>query len=662
MYSSFFSTALSRFLSIALVISGLLMSINSHAERIDNFVLLDHNGDAQNLYYHQDASAIVIMIQGNGCPIVRNALTDYKQVRDEFESQGVKFFMLNSNLQDTRSAIALEAKKYSIDMPIMHDETQLIGEALNLVRTAEILVINPKTWNIEYRGPINDRQVYERQKQEASAHYAKDAIRDVIAGNTVAVAQRDAIGCLINFAEKNGAHEQISYTETIAPLLQEKCVVCHTDGGIGPWAMSSYELVRGFAPMMREVIRTKRMPPWHADPHVGVWKNDKSLSIEQTQTLVHWIEAGAPRGEGVDPLKGLSIAQVEWPLGEPDLILDLPEYTIPASGVVEYKFPRLANPLDTGVWVKSATVIAGNREVVHHILAGSIDADASEAKRDSGVFDNYLIGYAPGNESNIFPAKTGVYIAPGGEFTFQIHYTPNGLETVDNSKIGLYFHDEKPENFYRQDVVINPTISIPPNTARHPEVSYFEFDKPALLHDFVPHSHYRGVASKFELIKPDGSKELLLSVPNYDFNWQRTYELVEPKQIEAGSKLVHTTWYDNSTANKSNPDPDRNVTWGLQSWDEMLYGAFSYTLVNETTEAPIHDKGLAQLTQYFGFIDKDLDGKLSWKELPKRMKKQLVQGFKAVDTNGDGGLDIKEMYNIEKRRAAKQQEAAADAR
>ena len=202
--------------------------------------------------------------------------------------------------------------------------------------------------------------------------------------------------------------------------------------------------------------------------------------------------------------------------------MELPEYTIPASGVVEYKFPRLANPLDTGVWVKSATVIAGNREVVHHILAGSIDAGASAEKRDSGVFDNYLIGYAPGNESNVFPAKTGVYIAPGGEFTFQIHYTPNGLESVDNSKIGLYFHDEKPENFYRQDVVINPIISIPANTARHPEASYFAFDKPALLHDLVPHSHYRGVASKFELIKPDGSKELILSVPNYDFNWQRT--------------------------------------------------------------------------------------------------------------------------------------------
>ena len=301
MYRSFLSTLFST----PLVVLGLMFSINSNAERIDNFVLLDHNGDAQNLYYHQDASAIVIMIQGNGCPIVRNAIGDYKKVRDEFESQGAKFIMLNSNLQDTRSAIAAEAKKYSIDIPILHDETQLIGEALDLVRTAEVLVINPKTWNIEYRGPINDRQVYERQKQEASAHYASDAIRDVIAGNTVAVASRDAIGCLINFAEKNGAHDQISYTDTIAPLLQEKCVVCHTEGGIGPWAMSSYELVRGFAPMMREVIRTKRMPPWHADPHVGVWKNDKSLSVEQTQTLVHWIEAGAPRGEGEDPLKGL---------------------------------------------------------------------------------------------------------------------------------------------------------------------------------------------------------------------------------------------------------------------------------------------------------------------------------------------------------------------
>ena len=636
-------------LRIFAITVGLLLGSSVQAERIENFVLLDQHGDAHNLYYHRDKSAVVIMIQGNGCPIVRNALTDFKALRDTYADQGVHFMMLNANLQDQRSTILAEAEKFGIDMPILHDETQLIGESLNLVRTAEVLVINPKTWQITYRGPINDRQVYERQKAEASKHFAADAIASALANQPVAVASRDTMGCLINFAQRNVDHAQISYTETIAPILQEKCVICHTEGGLGPWAMSSYEMVRGFAPMMREVIRTKRMPPWHADPHIGVWKNDKSLNVKQAQALVHWIEAGAPRGDGEDPLQGLAIARVEWPLGEPDLILEIPEYTIPASGVVEYKFPRLANPLEQGVWVKAATVIPGNREVVHHILAGSIDATTAQAKRDSGVFDNYLIGYAPGNESNIFPQDTGVYIAPGGEYTFQLHYTPIGREVVDASRIGLYFHDKQPGNFYRQSVVVDPTIEIPPNEARHAEVAYYEFDKPALLHDLVPHSHYRGVASKFELMAPDGSRETVLSVPNYDFNWQRTYTFVEPKRIEPGSRLVHTTWYDNSAANPGNPDPNRTVPWGLQSWDEMLYGAFSYTLVDETSEAPILDKAFADTTQMVGFLDKDMDGKLSWQELPGRMKKRLVQGFKMVDTNADGGLDIQELYTMSQR-------------
>lgn len=644
-----------RYMSVfaALFVVGLV-----HAERIDNFMLLDQHGDAHNLYYHKDKSAIVIMIQGNGCPIVRNALTDYKALRDTYADQGAHFFMLNANLQDLRSAILAEAEKFAIDMPILHDETQLIGESLNLIRTAEVLVINPKNWEIVYRGPINDRQVYERQKAEASNHYAADAIANVLRGEQIDVARRDTLGCLINFAQRNDDHEQISYTDTISPILQEKCVVCHTEGGLGPWAMSSYEMVRGFAPMIREVVRTKRMPPWHADPHIGAWRNDKSLSIEQAQTLVHWIEAGAPRGDGEDPLKDLSIAQVEWPLGEPDLILEIPEYTVPASGVVNYKFPRIANPLDQGVWVRAATVIPGNREVVHHILAGSTDAGTTQAKRDSGVFDNYLIGYAPGSESNLFPKDTGVYIAPGGEFTFQLHYTPIGREIVDRSRIGLYFHDQQPGNFYRQTVVIDPTIKIPPNTAKHSEVAYYAFNKPALLHDLLPHSHYRGVASKFELITPDGSRETILSVPNYDFNWQRSYTFLEPKRIAAGSKLVHTTWYDNSAANPGNPDPNRTVPWGLQSWDEMLYGAFSYTLVDETSEAPILDKELADTTQMMGFMDENMDGKLSWRELPRFLKKRLVQGFKMVDTNADGGLDIQELYGMSQR--AKQARSGED--
>ena len=182
---------------VTTLLTGLLLAVFAHAERIDNFVLLDQHGDAHNLYYHKDKSAIVVMIQGNGCPIVRNALTDYKALRDQYADQGVHFLMLNSNLQDQRSTIFAEAEKYGIDMPILHDESQLIGESLNLIRTAEVLIIDPKTWNIVYRGPINDRQVYERQKAQASNHFAADAIANVLAGEPIDVANRDTMGCLI---------------------------------------------------------------------------------------------------------------------------------------------------------------------------------------------------------------------------------------------------------------------------------------------------------------------------------------------------------------------------------------------------------------------------------------------------------------------------------
>ena len=508
--------------------------------------------------------------------------------------------------------------------------------------------MNPKTWEVVYRGGADQIQASLAALAAGSAQPTASAVT----------------GCAIEYPMNDpSAHSKISYAKDIAPMLQDKCVVCHTEGGLGPWAMTSYDMVRGFAPMIREVVRTKRMPPWHADPHIGVWKNDISLTTEEAQTLVHWIEAGAPRGEGPDPLADTQVASVEWPLGEPDMILEIPPSTVPVSGVVDYQFPRVTNPLDTGVWIKAATVVPGDREVVHHILAGTQEADASQLRRDSGIFDNFLIGYAPGNESNRFPADTGVYVPPGGDFLFQMHYTPVGRETVDRSKIGLYFHKEQPENFYRQSVVINPAIKIPPNTARHAEVAYYQFDKEALLHDLVPHAHYRGVASKFELERADGSRETILSVPKYDFNWQRTYEFVEPKRIPAGARLVHTTWYDNSKAHAKNPDPDREVPWGLQSWDEMLYGGFSFTYVDETTEAPIHDDVRSQTAQFVGFLDQNIDGKVSWRELPRDMKKRLVQGFKAVDANGDGALDMDEMVELTIRqreaRAKRQAEQAS---
>ena len=272
-------------------------------ERVDNFRLLDHKGASHELYYLSDAKAVVLMTYGNGCNIVRNTLPELKQLRERFAERGVEFLLIDPNLQDRRDAVAKEAAEFNVDFPILVDDTQLIGESLAVTRTAEVFVIDPKTWKLVYRGPVDDQLAYGAQKP-ATKHYLADALDAMLAGKAVAVKTADAVGCLVNLPERDQreAHARISYSEQIAPLLTTRCVTCHRNGGVAPWAMTGYDMVRGFAPMIREVVRTKRMPPWHADPHYGSFVGERSMSIEETRTLVHWIEAGAPRGTGPDPL------------------------------------------------------------------------------------------------------------------------------------------------------------------------------------------------------------------------------------------------------------------------------------------------------------------------------------------------------------------------
>ena len=647
----------------SLLLVALTLSTPANGQRIDNFVLLDHRGEAHELHYAGGAKAVVLMSQANQCAHTAATLHNLQQLAQTFADQDVRFLLINSSVEDDRAALAATAAKHKLTMPILDDRTQLIGEALNLTAAGQLLVVDANRWELVYQGNAADPQ----QLQQASA--ALTALTSATTRNPMPSNGDDSVtteahsaDCTINYPARNADHTQISYSDTIAPLLEAKCAVCHRPGGIGPWAMNSYTMVRGFAPMMREVIRTKRMPPWHADPHIGTWKGDRSLTVDETRTLVHWIEAGAPRGNGPDPLLKVAAQQDNWPLGKPDLVLELPAFTVPASGVVDYQFPVVKNPLDKAVWVKAATVVPGDRSVVHHVLVGAADGPAEDRENRESVFDNYIIGYAPGNESSEMPAGTGVYIPKGGDFLFQLHYTPTGKETVDKTRLGLYFAQTPPRNFYRHNVVLDPTIRIPPHAAKHEEAAYYEFHREALLHAVVPHAHYRGRASRFELHHTDGRIETLLSVPNYDFNWQRTYEFAEPKRIPAGARLVHATEYDNSEHNPGNPAPERAVPWGLQSWDEMLYGAFSYTWVDETSDQPIHDKLRADTTQMVGFMDRNMDGKLVWSELPQRMKKRLVQGFKAVDGNGDGGLDIDEFIALRKhqQKARQAQRAAGD--
>ena len=456
------------------------------------------------------------------------------------------------------------------------------------------------------------------------------------------------MGCLVSFPsrENKASLARISYAHDVAPILAGKCVSCHQPGGIGPMALTSYEQVKGFSPMIREVVRTRRMPPWHADATVNHFMDDKSLSPDQIKTLVHWVEAGSPRGEGADPLKGKTYAVQEWPLGKPDLILDVPAYKLPASGIVDYQRPFVANPLTKPEWLKASTVKVTNRQGVHHILTGLLTDVPTEGYASETKWGASVGGYAVGSESVKQPTDIGVYMPVGGAIGFQNHYTPFGKEADEKSQIALYFYkdNERPKYVMHNIAIADPSIVIGPNEEAHPETAYIEFPHDAILYGAFPHAHYRGRSSDVYIRYPDGREKLLLAVPKYDFNWQREYTFAEPLKVPAGSRIIAHYTYDNSKRNAANPDPNRTVPWGDQSFDEMLYTALRYRWVDETSSkmTPQYDKEM-QGGRLMGMFDDNGDGAIEPEELKGKMGEGLKKSFALLDRNHDGKLDKAEL-------------------
>ncbi len=603
------------------------------AATVDNFMLVDANLEAHELYRMTDASAVVLVTQANGDAATRKLAPALKAWSAAYGAKGVQLLMLNSSLKDSRAAILAEAEQVGYDAPILMDVNQLVGGGLGVSRAAEAYVINPKTWSVVYRGPA------------AGVGAALDAM---LAGKPVPAAGGTAgLGAPIAFPDR-GLGQKVSYARDVAPILEAKCVACHQEGGIGPFAMSSYEMVKGFSPMIREVIRTDRMPPYNADPHVGKFSDSKNMSAAEIKTLVHWIEAGAQRGEGPDPLAGKTHVAAEWPLGKPDMILNIPAYKVPASGIVDYQRPFTVNPLTEGKWIRATTVKPGDRQAVHHVLTGWMkDVPAAGQTSSETRWRGSVGGYAVGAESNVFAGDVGTFLPAGGAVGYQMHYTPYGKETVDNSQIGVYFRDDAPKYMMRSVVVIDPTIEIAANTARHKETAYVEFPKDALLYSAFPHAHYRAYSNDLWLQTPDGKKTLLLSLPRYDFNWQRSYTFAEPIRIPAGSRLIANYIYDNSKANPANPDASIKVTWGEQSHEEMLFTSVSFRWLDETAAQQVDSDARFSQTRMLGMLDDNVDGRIQKAELKGRMGQMIGGYFAMLDGNKDGSLDRAELVKAQ---------------
>ncbi|HPN06699.1 MAG TPA: redoxin domain-containing protein, partial [Hyphomonadaceae bacterium] len=538
-------------------------------ERADNFQLTDHTRLAHELHYFKDAKAIVLMSQINGSDVSRKSASELEKLKAAYKDQGVLFYMINS--KDSRDAAAVEAKAQSFDIPILVDELQLVGESLGVQREGEIFVVDPKSgFKIAYHGPL---------AQTAAA------IDSVVAGKAVANARVEVkSGATIAFPEraKSAEFKNISYSKDVTAILQDKCVTCHQKGGIAPFAMDSYDVVKTMAPMIRESVRAERMPPYFADPHIGHFQNDQGLTAAQTKTLIHWIEAGAPRGTGEDFLKTKAGEAPEWPtyLGKPDVIVDLPAFNVPAAGIVEYQNQKVPNPFTEDTWLRAISIKPGDRTVLHHVVSNHVpDPKLPKSKIPGGSVGSYT----PGAEAQLIAKDAGAPVPGGGKLNFQMHYTTTGKASTDKTQVGFYTLKAPPKYIKRSTVVFDFGLQIPAGEARHKEVAYITTPADMYIYTLYPHSHYRGYHVELMQKDADGKESMLLSLPKYDFNWQRDYDPIEPILIKKGTKLIATWVFDNSTNNKklnaSNKDSEGSpiasyndvVRTGEQSHQEMMY-------------------------------------------------------------------------------------------
>jgi len=541
------------------------------ADEVVDFSLLDYRGRNFELH-HADAKVVVLFIAGNGCPIVRQSITKVRSLRSKFADQGVVFWMLNANPQDDRESVAEEVRGFNIgSIPILLDEHQFVARSLGVTRTAEAIAISTRDWSILYRGAIDDQLTEGAQKPQSREKFLEAALTEFLADKPVTRARTPVKGCLINFesAAKNDP-APVSYVREIAPLLQHKCVGCHSTGNIGPFAMSSYKKVKGWSEMMREVVLARRMPPWHADPHYGKFVNDRSLTADEMGKLLLWLEQGCPRGEGEDPLVQAQPKAEQWALGQPDLIATLPRpQSVPANGVLQYRYADSEFEMPHDAWLRAAIARPDNRKVVHHIIVRVKYPEGAKGKPEEEVF---LTSWAPGNTSPECPSGTGKFLPKGSRFNFELHYTTTGKPETDHSELGLYLSKEPPKMILETRATENRDFSIPPGEADSRTHTIYCFRHDTLIYDLIPHMHLRGSWFKYEALYPDGRRETLLSVPHYDFNWQTEYRLAQPKRVPAGTWMLCTGGFDNSARNPNNPDPTKRVKHGLQSFEEMFMG------------------------------------------------------------------------------------------
>lgn len=614
------------------------------------FSLRDTYGELRSPSDHPEAKAFVVAFLGVECPLAKLYAPRLQKLADDFQQQGVVFYGVDANAQDSLAELAAYGRRHGVQFPLLKDDRAAAADALGATRTPEVVLLG-SDGVVRYRGRIDDQYGVGVAKKAPEAEFLRDAIEAVLAGSPVSTPETGAVGCVIGRPRRPDETATVTFHNQVARVFERHCVECHREGEIGPFALRDYDDAAGWAETIAEVVRDERMPPWHADAAHGEFANARRLSEEEKQALYDWVAAGAPRGNPADAPEP-RVFTSGWRLPrEPDLVIPMrgEPYRVAAEGVIDYQYFAVDPGFTEDRWVQAADIVPGRREVMHHVIV-FVSPPADKPQRGLG----WLTAYVPGQSAMQLDAGRARLVPAGSKLIFQVHYTPCGEEVEDNTRLGLVFAD--PATVTEEVVSLvsaNAKFEIPPGAADYTVTSSLDWFPPgSKLLAMAPHMHFRGKSARYVGRWPDGRTEVLLSVPRYDFNWQSNYTLRTPLDVPPGFRIECESSYDNSAKNPANPDPTAAVRWGDQTFEEMMVSFFEVAVprgsirhdvergeLNEEERTAALEKARAFIERY----DNDGDGALRRNELPDAL---ALFAFPRYDTNRDKRLVEAEVAEV----------------
>ncbi|MCI0360035.1 MAG: redoxin family protein [Planctomycetaceae bacterium] len=561
--------------------------------RVADASFTDLAGETQQLSRFARERAIVVAMTSTSCPLSQKYLPTLAKLAQSYSKREVTWILVNPQATDKIAEMKSAAKSLGGKAIYVPDPDRSLARAVGALTTTDVIVLDASR-TVVYHGAIDD-QYGQGYAIDAPRHrYLADALEALLAGRQPHVAATSAPGCVLDLPPKPGADLSLTYHNRISRIVQAHCVECHRDGGVAPFSLTTYEDVAAHAPMIKQVVEQGIMPPWFAAPpdeapeqtrgaardqQPSLWANDRSLAESDKTDLLAWIAGGKALGDAADAHQPRSFAS-GWLIGKPDAVFAFSEAVpIKASGIIPYQSVLIDTNLAEDKWVQAIEVQPGDRTVVHHMLIYIQPAGRKQSSRIDDLLDEvggFWGVYVPGNSTLIYPPGFAKRLPKGCRLRCQVHYTTNGTETSDRSRIGVIYAKEPPQHEVHVVGLANLRLSIPPGASNHREEAILRAPCDMQLLSLLPHMHARATACRYRITDADDKSRALLDIPRYDFNWQLLYRYFEPQPVARGEMIKFTVWYDNSNRNPANPDSTQTVHWGRQLSDEMHLGYVEY--------------------------------------------------------------------------------------